>query len=230
MNSNPIDGQAPPSVTGSFAGIERLLAQRPIILQLLRFAAIGVLNTSLDFILLNFLSKGLGITHGVQLGTVNIPGFVLAIIQSYLWNRAWAFEEKQDTGLSKNFGRLVLVGGLGVLALAAVLFGAGGGTHAVFYLIVLAIFIAIQALLWFSFGLSLGESKGNTQLFAFIIVSVIGLIINSYLLSYLSGYAEAHHIFATKPDLIKNMAKIVATGASLVWNFIGYKLFVFRHK
>src|SRR5437868_413573 len=92
--------------------IESLLSRYPVILQLCRFVAIGVLNYAIDSIIFNFISKFTGVQAGATLGFVNIPGFVVAVIQSYVWNHYWAFGE-QSQGLLKNFIRLVLVGLLG---------------------------------------------------------------------------------------------------------------------
>ena len=50
---------------GLVSKVEKLLAEKPIILQLLRFAAIGVINTALDFIILNVVTKSLCINSGL---------------------------------------------------------------------------------------------------------------------------------------------------------------------
>jgi putative flippase GtrA len=209
--------------------IESLLIRRPVILQLLKFVAIGVLNTAIDFIILNFFSKFFGINEGIKLGYLNAFSFFVATIQSYIWNRYWAFEGAVDTGIFRNFIRLVLVGGLGFIAFAAVIVGAGLEFAAGYYLIVLIIFIIGEMLLWKVFRLKQGVSNAGShsvQFAAFIIVSGIGLLINSSLVSLISrSFPE---IVGLNPDLVKNIAKIFATGVSLVWNFIGYKLLVFK--
>src|SRR5688572_11734167 len=134
--------------------LQRLLTEKPIILQLLRFAAIGVLNTAIDFIVLNVISKALGITSGFTLGTINIFGFIAAVIQSYYWNRSWTFDPSQTADAVKNFFRLVIVGGLGFLGLIAVLAGAQYGALPFYYILVLVVFLAAEIAVWVAFGLS----------------------------------------------------------------------------
>jgi len=204
-----------------------LLQKYPIILQILRFTAIGVINTALDFLVLNFISKTLNISEGLRLGQVNVISFSLAVIQSYFWNRYWAFSSGQILSLWKNFIRLVLVGALGALAVILVLVGAKVSASPSFYLIILLAFAIFQLAMWIGFGLSkiaLPAGNQSKQFIIFLVVSIIGLVINSVLLSLISQ----RFALVSNPDLNKNLAKILATFVSLVWNFIGYKIFVFK--
>lgn len=216
--------------TLGFSGrLNQLLAKYPVILQILKFGAIGVINTALDFLVLNFISKTLNITSGLKLGQVNIIGFSLAVVQSYFWNRYWTFGFEAIISAWKNFWRLVAVGFLGAAAMVAVLFGAKFAAPASFYLVVLLLFLVLEVLAWEIFGLSKNTvvSKTQNQFLLFILVSVIGLLINSALVAFLSKYSP----LAVRPeyvDINKNLAKLAATLVSLVWNFIGYKIFVFK--
>jgi putative flippase GtrA len=207
--------------------INRILQKYPIILQILRFAAIGIINTALDFLVLNFISKTLNISAGLKLGQVNVISFSLAVVQSYFWNRYWAFSTQQVLSLWKNFVRLVLVGALGALAVILVLVGAKVSASPSFYLIILLAFVIFQLAMWIGFGLSkifVSADNQSKQFIIFLVVSIIGLIINSVLLSLISQ----RFALVSNPDLNKNLAKILATFVSLVWNFIGYKIFVFK--
>ncbi len=214
------------------------LEKYPVILQLCRFGAIGILNTALDFLILNFVSETLNITKGLSLGGVNIIGFSAAVVQSYFWNRYWAFGD-QEKSLLKNFIRLVMVGLLGAFGMAAVFLGAAAGAFSFYYLIVLVVYVAAQIALWKSFGLSEANSdipslhtptvseeqgKKSLQFWSFLIVSFVGLLINSGLVGLLSERL----MFVDSAALNKNVAKIIATLASLIWNFVGYKLVVFK--
>lgn len=204
--------------------ITALLEKQPVILQLLRFGAIGVLNTALDFLVLNFVSKTLGVDSGFKLGQINIAGFILAVIQSYYWNKYWAFDTQSIT-LFKNFIRLLLVGGLGVGALALVLLGSKIGAQPSYYLFILLVYVIAEVVLWLGFGFNkLTQTAAKNSFISFVVVSLIGLVINSLLISVITS----HVTLVSNADLNKNLAKILATGASLVWNFVGYKLFVFR--
>ncbi len=113
-----------PNGVSLFSGrVTALLNSKPIILQLLRFAAIGSLNTALDFVILNYITKSFNVTEGLQLGILNVVSFTAAIIQSYLWNRAWTFNSNTVSSL-QNAIRLILVGGLGFASFVAVIIGA----------------------------------------------------------------------------------------------------------
>ncbi|MBI2355655.1 MAG: GtrA family protein [Candidatus Doudnabacteria bacterium] len=60
----------------------------------------------------------------------------------------------------------------------------------------------------------------------FLIVSVIGAIINTATVRIVSTNIDP--MFGLSQELWLNAAKVIATGLSLVWNFIGYKVFVFK--
>lgn len=216
--------------------LQRLLTEKPVILQLLRFAAIGVLNTALDFIILNFISKALGITSGFQLGTINIFGFAAAVIQSYYWNKHWTFDATQTIDAVKNFVRLVVVGGIGGLGFIAVLAGARFNAEPIYYILILVVFLIAEIVAWHAFGLGqanitpVGTVTPPTmhgKFIPFLIVSIIGLVLNSALVGIVSIYLAGSTV-TVGADLLKNLAKIVATAASLVWNFVGYKVIVFK--
>lgn len=66
----------------------------------------------------------------------------------------------------------------------------------------------------------------SVQFSQFFVVSLIGITINGLILTGITTYIAAP--FDLSDQLWANFAKLVATGASLVWNFIGYKLFVFK--
>jgi putative flippase GtrA len=80
------------------------------------------------------------------------------------------------------------------------------------------------------FGLTFSkESQAlGTEFAAFLAVSVVGLLINSGIVALASYYLAPSLSDTVNPDTIKNLAKAMATGVSLVWNFLGYKLLVFK--
>lgn len=212
------------SQSGLVRKIESLLTGKPIILQLLRFAAIGFLNTALNFIVANLISKYLGVEQGSGLGLISGIGFILAVIQSYYWNKDWAFGAQAES-LFKNFLHLVWVGVTGVLALAGVLLGSKAAAPYYFYFIVLLVFLLAQYALWRSFGLSSkSPSVAKNPFISFFIVSLIGFLIN---FGIVAEFSKVVHLTASA-DLNKNISFIAATVISLVWNFVGYKLLVFK--
>lgn len=214
-----------------FGFLTDLLNKKPIILQLLKFGCIGALNAALDFILLNFLTEAFSIQKGAGLGALNIVSVSAAIIQSYFWNKSWAFVKVGTVSVLKQFVRLMLVGGLGVVAFAAVLVGSQYNYGVVYFAWLFVFYIVLQIAVWLSVR---SDSSGETrqastraEFIGFVIVSVIGAGINSLILTGLVAYF-GHALPSISDKLFKNIAKMAATVASLIWNFIGYKFFVFR--
>jgi hypothetical protein len=60
----------------------------------------------------------------------------------------------------------------------------------------------------------------------FVLVSLIGVGLNTALVVALT-HAVTRPVGLT-PQLWENVAKALATGGTLVWDFLGYKYFVFR--
>ena len=66
----------------------------PIATQIVKFIIVGVANTALDFGILNLMSIATGIHSGVQAGEINVLGFSVAVVHSYLWNKHWVFKKE----------------------------------------------------------------------------------------------------------------------------------------
>ena len=125
-----------------------------IIWQLAKFALVGVLNTAIDFGILNFFIALTGITSGSNIIPMNAFAFSGAVVNSYFWNK-------------KSAGFVI-----------------------------------------------------------FFVVTAIGIAINSGVL-YIVTTLIPHSIDNT---LWANIGKVLATGLSTVWNFLGYRLIVFKKK
>jgi putative flippase GtrA len=67
---------------------------------------------------------------------------------------------------------------------------------------------------------------GVKEFSQFIMVTLIGLAINSGVVYGMTTLIPP--FFGLSPELWANFAKAAATGLSLIWNFIGYKFFVFK--
>ncbi len=72
----------------------------------------------------------------------------------------------------------------------------------------------------------LADKSAGVQFSQFFVVSVIGITINGLILTGITTLIAPP--MGLSEQLWANVAKLVATGASLVWNFVGYKLFVFK--
>ncbi len=85
-----------------------------IMAQFGKFAAVGILNTAIDFGVLNILSLITGVTAGFVLGGVNIPGFILAVSNAYFWNKFWVFRDREG-GVLGDFPKFLAVSLVGLL-------------------------------------------------------------------------------------------------------------------
>lgn len=77
------------------------------IYQFAKFVIVGFLNTAIDFGVLNILSMMTGLTSGFLVGGVNIPGFTLAAINSYFWQKFWVFKKKEVQGEKTNYSDFI---------------------------------------------------------------------------------------------------------------------------
>jgi putative flippase GtrA len=131
--------------------------------QFAKFLEVGVLNTFLDIGTLNILSSFTKIFSGPKIIFLNSLSFLLAVTNSYFWNKFWTFEKE-----------------LGI----------------------------------------------KTQEFSlFLIVSFIGLTLNSAIVYVGTTFLTLSSISV---GASMNVIKILATFFSMVWNFLGYKIFVFK--
>ena len=78
----------------------------PFFNQFGKFAVVGFLGAAIDFSILNWVSVFTGITAGITLGWINVPGFLAAVTNNYLWNKLWVFK-KGDTGLFADFPKFL---------------------------------------------------------------------------------------------------------------------------
>lgn len=70
------------------------------------------------------------------------------------------------------------------------------------------------------------SGEGAKKFSVYLAVSIIGALINLGCVYVMTTYISAP--FGLSDVLWLNVSNLVATGLSLVWNFIGYKLIVFK--
>lgn len=70
------------------------------------------------------------------------------------------------------------------------------------------------------------SSEQGKKFVSFITISIIGAVINTSIVRFISTNVDP--MFGLSAQLWLNVAKLFATGVSLIWNFIGYKLVVFK--
>ena len=141
-----------------------------------KFVIVGVINTGVDFLVLNIEIKITGITSGGSIFILNAISFSIATVNSYFLNKFWTFQDKGQTGQTAKFSQFLAVSFVGIVINSAIV-----------YLMTTFItpFFGISAIL------ALVAGKNVNQLWA-------------------------------------NVTKLAATAISLIWNFIGYKIWVFK--
>jgi len=139
-----------------------------IIKQISKFVIVGVINTGIDFAVLNALLFSTKIYSGRWLILFNSISFSAAVINSYFLNKYWTFKSQ-----------------------------------------------------------NVEDSKAK-QFSQFLIISIIGISINDAIVYGLATFTSP--LFGFSAQMWTNVAKLFATAASMVWNFIGYKFIVFKKK
>lgn len=68
-------------------------------MRIVRFGAVGILNTLIDFAVLNLLLKLVAGSEGGPLLLCNATAFLVASLNSYFFNRKWTFQQKDRATL-----------------------------------------------------------------------------------------------------------------------------------
>jgi len=83
-----------------------------ILRQITKFIIVGGLNTFLDFAVLNFLISLSGIAAGAGFSLFKGISFLVAVTNSYFWNKYWTFESTTKKELE--FVQFVVVSAVGL--------------------------------------------------------------------------------------------------------------------
>jgi putative flippase GtrA len=84
-----------------------------VFLQLVKFAEVGVLNTAIDFGVLNLLIWLTGITSGWAIAPLNVTSFLCATTNSYFWNKFWTFKKKGAVS-GGEFTQFLIISAVGI--------------------------------------------------------------------------------------------------------------------
>lgn len=97
-----------------------LSKKMPVFLQFGKFAAVGTLNTLLNFAVLNTLILMTGTTEGWGYTGFTAAAFLVATTNSFFWNKFWTFQSRIPLGWSE-YGLFALftLGGVALNAGAA---------------------------------------------------------------------------------------------------------------
>ena len=97
---------------------------KPFFFQLTKFGATGAANFAIDigilalFVFIFFPSNI--IIPSIYYATFKVISFVLATINSYIWNKYWTFQEKNTSTTLKEFGKFILVSSIGLILNASI--------------------------------------------------------------------------------------------------------------
>ncbi|MDD7342405.1 MAG: GtrA family protein [Bacteroidales bacterium] len=61
-------------------------------IQLLKYGVIGASNTLITLVVFYLLNTCLGLSYGIS----NVVGYVLGVVNSFVWNRNWVFHTKRN--------------------------------------------------------------------------------------------------------------------------------------
>lgn len=90
---------------------ETIIKRTPLAFQFLKFGIVGVSNTIIDFSLLNLLH----FAFKVPVLLANTISFNCAIMNSFVWNKYWTFQNKEKN-IGSQFIQFVIISliGLGI--------------------------------------------------------------------------------------------------------------------
>ncbi len=150
--------------------------------QFLRFAVVGVLNSAINFAVLNLLSHFTHITKGTGIIGLGAIAFVAATINSYFLNKNWSFKDHSHFHEGQKFTFFLLVSLVGLFISTATVF------IVTTYIIPPAGLVTALSVDW----PVIGDRFANVAVFWL------------------------------------NFANVLAICFALIWNFYGYRKFVFK--
>ena len=103
----------PALATFGVYGTFRLGRRRPVLFQFGKFITIGLSNTAIDFGILNLLIFLTEVERGYLYSLFKAASFMVAVINSYLWNKFWTFESRENNEAGKQFFHFLVISGVG---------------------------------------------------------------------------------------------------------------------
>jgi len=83
--------------------------------QLAKFGAVGAANFAVDFGVLNLLIAVSGIAAGWHFTLFKACSFIVAVTNSFFWNKFWTFKKKGGEKTGKDFVQFISVSVVGLL-------------------------------------------------------------------------------------------------------------------
>lgn len=132
--------------------------KKPVFFQIGKYAAVGILNTLLDLGILSLEIILSGITSGLYYSIFKSISFLVAVINSYFWNKFWTFNVNKTKKAAKEFLQFLIVSGIGfginvgVASLIVNLIGPQAGINPQTWSILGATLAIIFSMIWNFFG------------------------------------------------------------------------------
>lgn len=175
-------------------------------------------------------------TVSLSLGGSKVPLWSLFIILPVVEYIAYVVASKLFSHILflKQLGRFGIVGLMnfsvdtGILTALSVWTGIFAGVRLAPLNVVSATIAIVNSYFWqrtWTFAEKAPPSR--KEFLAFLAITVMGIVINSALVSLLTSVVSPFDGLST-PARIEVAAKIGATLVTLFWNFLGYKFFVFK--
>lgn len=193
--------------------------------QFFKFLIVGLNNTGIDFLILNLLMFSFNIYYGLPVIFFNIISFTVAVTNSYLINRFWTFKKEENQRILRT--QIILA-----FIIFLILFNLKFLKEKIVFVILSIVFFTI--VLWINifvvknFLLKEKISESSKEFLKFVILTIMGMIINTTVFYSLISFVSP--LFNFSKVLWANFSKAVATVVSLFWNFICYKFIVFKNK
>lgn len=147
----------------------KIFEKYPIILQILKFGVTGVINTGVDFLVLNLLIWATNISSGIYYAIFKGISFTVAVINSYFWNKYWTFKNKGGENPAAQFGKFIFVSvigfgvNVGVASIVVNVVGTKFGISEKLWANVGAIFATGIAMVWNFIGYKFWALKTKNQ-------------------------------------------------------------------
>lgn len=88
---------------------------RSFFFQLSKFGLIGISNTVIDLGIYNLFIFMSDVSSGYLIAVFKSFSVLIAIINSYVWNKFWSFEKKEVSNMGEEFSQFLLVSLTGLL-------------------------------------------------------------------------------------------------------------------
>lgn len=138
--------------------ISSISAKYPFILQFSKFFTVGIINTSIDFAVLNLFIFATGHSSGVYYPIFKSISFAVAVTNSYFMNKYWTFKS-QEGAKAGEFAKFIgvnLVGwgiNVGTASYVVNVVGAPAGFSPILWANIGAVSAVIITLFWNFIGM-----------------------------------------------------------------------------